>query len=61
MIELGMEGMCEGADENLLKGVNGKGKGKGKVHHITGHECSEGEYMYSSTLILTSALGGGKW
>ena len=29
----------EGANENLLKGVNGKGKG----HHITGYEGPEGE------------------
>jgi hypothetical protein len=31
-----------------------KGKGKGKVHPRTGHEGPEGEYMYSSTLSLTS-------
>jgi len=29
----------EGADENLLKGVNGKGKG----HHVTGHKGPEVE------------------
>jgi len=33
-------------------------KGKGKDHHTTGHEGPEGEYMYSSTLSLTSALNG---
>jgi len=37
------------------------GGGKGKVHHRTGHEGPEGEQMYSSTLPLTSALGGGGW
>jgi hypothetical protein len=33
--------------------------GKGKVLSITGHEGPEGEYRYSSTLSLTSALDGG--
>jgi hypothetical protein len=33
-----------------------KGKGKGKVHVITGHEGPEVEYKYNSTLFLTSAL-----
>jgi hypothetical protein len=33
----------------------------GKVHPITGHESPEGEYRYSSTLSLTSALDGGGW
>ena len=32
--------------------------GKGKVHPRTGLEGPEGEYRYSSTLSLTSALGG---
>jgi len=32
-----------------------------KVHPRTGHEAPEGEYMYSSTLSLTSALYGGEW
>jgi hypothetical protein len=41
MIELGTVRDVEGADENLLKGINGKGKGKG--HHITGHEGPERE------------------
>jgi hypothetical protein len=36
----------------------GKGKGKGKVHPRTGHEDPEGEYRYTSTLSLTSALDG---
>ena len=31
---------------------------KSKVHPRTSHEGVEGEYMYSSTLHLTSALGG---
>jgi len=35
-----------------------KGKGKGNVHPRTGHEGPDGEYMYSSTLSLTSALDG---
>jgi hypothetical protein len=35
--------------------------GKGKVHPRTGHEGSEGEYRYSSTLSLTSTLDGGGW
>jgi len=33
----------------------------GKINPITGHEGSEGEYRYSSTLSLTSALDGGWW
>jgi hypothetical protein len=33
-------------------------KGKGTVHPRTGHEGPEGEYRYSSTLTLTSALDG---
>ena len=36
-------------------------KGKGKGRPITGHEESEGEQMYSSTLPSTSALDGGGW
>jgi len=31
-------------------------KGKGKVHPRTGHEGSEGEQRYSSTVSLTSEL-----
>jgi len=34
-------------------------KGKSKVHPKTGHEGPDGEYMYSSTLSLTSALNEG--
>jgi hypothetical protein len=34
---------------------------KGKVYPITGHEDPEGEYSYSSTLSLTSALDGIGW
>ena len=37
---------------------NNKGKGKGKIHPRTGHEGPEVEKRYSSTLSLTSALGG---
>ena len=38
-----------------------KGKGKGKGHPITCHKGPEGEYSYSSTLSLTSALDLGGW
>jgi len=33
----------------------------GKVRPRTGHEGTEGEWRYSSTLSLTSALDGGGW
>jgi hypothetical protein len=33
-------------------------KGKGKGHPRTGHKGTEGEYRYSYTLSLTSALDG---
>jgi len=33
-------------------------KGRDKDHSRTGHEGQEGEYRYSSTLSLTSALDG---
>ena len=36
----------------------GKGKGKDKVHPRIGHEATELEKWYSSTLSLTSALNG---
>jgi hypothetical protein len=36
-------------------------KGKGKGLPRTGHEGPEGEWRYSSTLSLTSALDGGGW
>jgi len=36
-------------------------KVKGKAHTRTSHEGPEGEYRYSSTFSLTSALGGGGW
>ena len=32
---------------------------KGKFHPSTDHESTAGEYRYSFTLSLTSALGGG--
>ena len=35
--------------------------GKSKVHTRTGHEGPEGAYRYTSTLSLTSVLGGGGW
>jgi len=35
-----------------------EGNGKGKDRPRTGHEGPEGEYKYSSTLSLTSALDG---
>jgi hypothetical protein len=35
-----------------------QGKGKSKVYPRTGHEDPEGEYRYSPTLSLTSALDG---
>jgi hypothetical protein len=34
---------------------------KGKFHRKTGHEVPEGEWRYSSTLCLISALDGGGW
>jgi hypothetical protein len=37
------------------------GNGKGKFHPRTGHVGPEGEYRYSSTVSLTSALDSGKW
>ena len=37
------------------------GKGKGKFHPRTGHEGPEGEYRYSCTFSLSSALDGGGW
>ena len=40
--------------------MEGKGKGKGIVHPITGHEGPEGE-MHNSTLPLTLALDRGGW
>ena len=49
------------SDCNTSKG-KGKGKnkvkGKGKVHHRTGHEDTEVEKRYSSTVSLTLALDG---
>jgi len=36
-------------------------EGKGKFHPRRGHKGAEGEYRYSSTLSLTSALDGGGW
>jgi hypothetical protein len=36
-------------------------KGKGNVHHRTGHKGPEGEQRYTSTLSLTLALDGCGW
>ena len=36
-------------------------KGKVKMHPITGNEGPDEELKYSSTLSLTSALGGSGW
>jgi len=47
----------KGKEKGKGKGKD-KGKGNGKVHPTTGHEDPEGEYRYSSTLYLTSALDG---
>jgi len=47
-----MRGVCK---EKLT--IDGRNV-KFKVHPVTGHEGREGEYMYSSTLSLTSALDG---
>ena len=41
--------------------MSAKGKGKGKVRPVTGHEDPEGEWRYSSTLSLTLALEEGGW
>ena len=46
----------------LLCVLRGAGmQSKGKVHPRTVHEALKGEYRYSSTLSLTSALDGGWW
>ena len=42
-------------------GHSKKGKDKGKVLPITGHEGPEGKQMYSSTLPSSSVLDGGVW
>jgi hypothetical protein len=36
-------------------------KCKSKFHPITGHKVTDGEYMYSSTLSLTSVVDWGGW
>ena len=41
-----------------MKQIKVKVKVKGKVHPITGHEGTEEDYMYNSTLSLTSVLDG---
>jgi hypothetical protein len=47
--------------KKIVKFVNSKGKGKGKLHPRTGHEGPEGEQKYNSTLSLTSAVDSGGW
>jgi hypothetical protein len=37
------------------------GQVKGKVHPTTGREGPEGEWRYSCTVSVTSALVGGGW
>jgi hypothetical protein len=44
-----------------VSGSIGRGRGKGEVHPTTGHEGPDGEYRYSCTHSLTSALDGGGW
>ena len=47
-----------GKEEKTYKG---KDKCKGKGHPTTGHEGPDGEQKYSSTLSLTTEVGGGEW
>ena len=47
-----MEYLDENTDTEL------DGESKGKVHPRIGHEGPEGEYIYSSTVSLTSVLHG---
>jgi len=54
-------GLRFGVVQAIMKGLNGKGKGKGQVHPRTGHEGPWGEQRYSSTLSLTPVLDGGGW
>ena len=49
---------CEVSMSRPWRYIGGKGKSKGKIHIITGHEGAEGEQRHSSTLSLTSALDG---
>jgi hypothetical protein len=52
---------CETTKNPVLQPMHSlHGKGKGKFHPITGQEDADGEYRYSSTLSLTSALDG-RW
>ena len=50
---------CRFKPSGTVNRIHWSGKGKGKNHPRTGHESLEGEYRYSSTLSLTSALDGG--
>ena len=49
-----MISLCSGTKALYLSG-----KRKGKGHPITAHEGPDGEWSYSCTLFLTSALDGG--
>jgi len=51
---------CKGAS-NPTSDVSREYMMQSSVHPITGHESTEGEYRYTSTLSLTSALDGGGW
>jgi hypothetical protein len=46
----------EDAQPRKLTSVQPQTEVKGKVHPVTCNEGTEGEYRYSSTLYLTSAL-----
>jgi len=46
---------------HLYHSFQKKHQDKGKVHPSTGHEGTEREYMYSSTLSFTSVLDGDGW
>jgi hypothetical protein len=49
--------MLDNVHQQEMKSEN-YAKGKGEGHSRTGHEGSEGEWRYSSTLSLTPALDG---
>jgi hypothetical protein len=52
---------CIAVVSDGISGLYFSYKGKGKFHPRRGHEDSEGEYRYSSTLSLTSAVNGAGW
>ena len=45
-----LKGGLNALASNDIHSIHYKGKGKGKVQPITGHEGPDGEQMYSSTL-----------